>query len=157
MEQKRFYEVCCKCGHVGRDNYILITFAICAENGRKAADIARWLPRVKHHVKDAIQYCHEISLADYLNLKEASKKNAYLHCQSSKDQKEHPEIQENVVFGERQTESHHAREKVAYHRLKEEIQNEEAESELLECYSYLEGDPYEDDGWDELNIASARA
>ena len=48
------YEVICKCGHVGKQHYIEISFPIIAENGREAAKKARYLPRVKHHHKDAI-------------------------------------------------------------------------------------------------------
>ena len=32
-----YYLVSCKCGHVGRDKYIPINFAVIAENGEEAA------------------------------------------------------------------------------------------------------------------------
>ncbi len=50
----RYFIVTAKCGHVGRDNYIPIDFAVKAESASKAASYARDLPRVKHDHKDAI-------------------------------------------------------------------------------------------------------
>lgn len=50
MENK-YYAVDLKYSHVGKGKYIVIIFAISAENGRVVAKIGRWLPRVKHHHK----------------------------------------------------------------------------------------------------------
>jgi len=58
---KKFYIVTAKCGHVGKSKYILIDFPVIAEDGREAAKIARQIPRVKHHHKDAIRNVEESS------------------------------------------------------------------------------------------------
>ena len=48
------YEVCAKCGHVGRYNYVDKIFAVKASSGKEAAAKVRNFPRVKHDHKDAI-------------------------------------------------------------------------------------------------------
>ena len=50
----QYYEVVCKGGHVGSNNYFPMHLFIAAENGREAAAIARQAPRVKHDRKDSI-------------------------------------------------------------------------------------------------------
>ena len=50
----QYYEVVCKGGHVGSNNYFPMHLFIAAENGREAAAIARQTPRVKHDRKDSI-------------------------------------------------------------------------------------------------------
>ena len=50
----KMYEVCAKCGHVGRDFYTEKIFAVKAKNAKEAAQFARFIPRVKHHHPDAM-------------------------------------------------------------------------------------------------------
>ena len=78
-EEKNYYKVICKCGHVGRKNYVPIQFAIIAENGKEAAKIARQLPRVKHNHKDAILKVEKIDLKQFLEIKEINDSDQYLH------------------------------------------------------------------------------
>lgn len=85
-EEKNYYKVICKCGHVGRKNYVPIQFAIIAENGKEAAKIARQLPRVKHNHKDAILKVEKIDLKQFLEIKEINDSDQYLHCHSRKEQ-----------------------------------------------------------------------
>ena len=54
---KKYFEVIVKCGHVGHGKYIVKKLAILAESAKQAAKIARYIPRVKHHKKDAILSC----------------------------------------------------------------------------------------------------
>ena len=68
--KNKFYAVVTKCGHVGRNNYREVTFPINAKSGKEAAEIARWLPRVKHHKKDAIVRVFEIDYEKYKELRE---------------------------------------------------------------------------------------
>lgn len=85
MELK-FFKVTCKCGHVGRDHFIRIDFPIRATNGKEAAEIARMLPRVKHHHKDAILACVEITEEEFETLKEKNKYDPYLRCVNPQEQ-----------------------------------------------------------------------
>ena len=80
------YEVKCKCGHVGKKNYIVIAFAVIAEDGKEAARIGRFMPRVKHDHPMAIVNVVRISYEDYLELKENNSNNLYLQCSSRQEQ-----------------------------------------------------------------------
>lgn len=62
----KYYEVSAKCGHVGKNYYIVKTFFVKAQTGRKAAELVRWQPRVKHHDKDAILNVEKITRNEYL-------------------------------------------------------------------------------------------
>lgn len=62
----KYYDVEAKCGHVGRNNYIIKHFFVSAENGKEAAYKTRLLPRVKHHHKDAIRSVTEIDYNEFV-------------------------------------------------------------------------------------------
>ena len=64
--KNKFYAVVTKCGHVGNGKYREVTFPINTDSGKEAAEIARWIPRVKHHKKDAIINVTEISYDYYM-------------------------------------------------------------------------------------------
>lgn len=78
--QKNYYIVVCKVGHVGRNHFTKISYPIYAENGKEAAKIARNLPRVKHDDPNAIISCKKVSKEEFDAQKEANKKNQFLHC-----------------------------------------------------------------------------
>lgn len=80
------YEVKCKCGHVGRKNYIIINFPIIAESAKEAAYKARKMPRVKHNHKDAILSVKKITNEDYFKLIIANMEDDYLHCSCKQEQ-----------------------------------------------------------------------
>lgn len=80
------YEVKCKCGHVGRKNYIVIAFAVIAASGKDAAEKARYFPRVKHDHKDAIISVRKITDEEYLELLEVNNEDGYLHCSNRQEQ-----------------------------------------------------------------------
>lgn len=80
------YEVKCKCGHVGRSNYIVISFPVVAESGKAAASKARLFPRVKHDHKDAILSVREISDEEFDELLQINRKDSYLHCKNIQEQ-----------------------------------------------------------------------
>lgn len=80
------YEVKCKCGHVGRKNYIVIAFPIIANDGKEAALIARYIPRVKHNHKDAILSVREINDEEYESLVESNENDKYLQCKNKQEQ-----------------------------------------------------------------------
>lgn len=84
--KNKFYAVTTKCGHVGKNNYIKVIFPINAESGKEAAEIARWMPRVKHHMKDAIINVNELTFEEYEELLERNSNDPYLKCQNVQEQ-----------------------------------------------------------------------
>ena len=85
--QKLYFEVKAKCGHVGRNNYIPISFAVCAKDGKEAARKVRDFPRVKHDHKDAILSVEEICYDTYLEIKNRNNEDPYLQCHTKQEQK----------------------------------------------------------------------
>ena len=81
------YAVTAQFGHVGRGKYIPKTIPVYAENGREAAEKVRWMPRVKHHRKDAILSVKKITREEYLDLKEKNKKDPYFKVDSKQEQR----------------------------------------------------------------------
>ena len=85
METK-YYRVQAKCGHVGRNHYILKWFYVKAFNGKEAAKRVRQKPRVKHDHKDAIQQVFEITLDEYLVGLKSQLADKYFQCSSRQEQ-----------------------------------------------------------------------
>lgn len=95
--EKKYFAVTTKCGHVGKGKFIIKTFAVMAEDGKEAAEIARWLPRVKHHNKECILDVKKISEDMYQALLEENSKDLYFQCHSVQEQKEKcPEVYEET-------------------------------------------------------------
>lgn len=86
------YEVCAKCGHVGRDYYVEKTFAVKAESAKEAAAAVRWFPRVKHHHKDAIRFVTEVDVSRYTEIITANNEDAYFHCKNIQEQRGYSEM-----------------------------------------------------------------
>lgn len=86
MEVKKYFAVQTKCGHVGRNYYIPITFAVVAESKKEAARIGRLIPRVKHNHKDAIIDVREIDHDEYVIIRTENSTNEYLKCNSIQEQ-----------------------------------------------------------------------
>ena len=82
----KYYEVEAKCGHVGRNYYILKKIYVCACSGKEAANIVRYMPRVKHNHKDAIKSVIEISFKEYKNGRQEMKNDNYFLVQNKQDQ-----------------------------------------------------------------------
>lgn len=83
----KLYKVIAKCGHVGKKQYVLKTFAVKAEDGRDAAKIVRDFPRVKHHHKDAIKDVSEITEKQYDEIIEINRNDPYFTCSCVQDQR----------------------------------------------------------------------
>ena len=81
------FEVCAKCGHVGKNHYVEKIFAIRANTGKEAAEIARTLPRVKHHHRDAIRYVEKIEENRYLEIREMNSDDIYFQCKNIQEQR----------------------------------------------------------------------
>ncbi len=82
-----FFEVQAKCGHVGRNNYIVKNFYIRTDSAKKAAKIIRLAPRVKHHQKDAIVKVREIEREEYIQGVIRMQEDPYFNVNNSSDQK----------------------------------------------------------------------
>ena len=95
------YAVTAQFGHVGRGKYIPKTIPVYAENGREAAEKVRWMPRVKHHRKDAIIDVRKISEEEYLKLKEINKNDPYFKVGSKQEQEKLCiNIDESIIYYE---------------------------------------------------------
>ena len=81
------FEVIAKCGHVGKNHYILRTFAVEAASASEAAAITRRMPRVKHDHKDAIRSVAVIGDARFLEIMEMQRSDPYFRCHSIQEQR----------------------------------------------------------------------
>ncbi len=81
------YLVKAQFGHVGRNNYIIKTVPVYAEDGKEAAFKVRWMARVKHNRKDAIIEVKKCSLEEYLEQKAIKDKDPYFSVHNKQDQK----------------------------------------------------------------------
>ena len=80
------YLVKAQFGHVGRNNYIIKTIPVYAEDGKEAAYKVRWMGRVKHDRKDAIIEVRKCSLEEYLTQKEINNNDPYFSARSKQEQ-----------------------------------------------------------------------
>jgi len=90
---RKCFAVETKCGHVGRNNCIIITFPIKAASKKEAAARAKALPRVKRDHKDAIRNVEEIDYKKYRSLLAENNRNPYLTCKNVQEQRSYPEIE----------------------------------------------------------------
>lgn len=81
------FEVCAKCGHVGRGRYVYKVFAVIASTAKEAAKIARDIPRVKHHRKDAIRYVTEIDAVRFQEIIVQNSNDSYFSCRNIQEQR----------------------------------------------------------------------
>lgn len=93
----KYYEVTAKCGHVGKNNCIFITFACVAESGKEAAAKVRLYKRVKHDHKDAIRNVNEITFEEFMELKAENDADPYLHCKNSQEQRKIPDFDSRII------------------------------------------------------------
>ena len=97
-----YYQVEAKCGHVGRNNYILKKFYICACNAKEAATIVRYMGRVKHHHKDAIRNVLEIEYEEYLDGVETNNNDPYFKVDNPVDQRLLCEFNDEEIYKEKE-------------------------------------------------------
>lgn len=95
-----YYKVLAKCGHVGRNNYMLKWLYIKAESGKEAAEFARKTPRVKHDHKDAIRKVVEIDFDEYQKGRKIMKSDMFFQVHNSSDQRLCNCIQQEDVYPE---------------------------------------------------------
>lgn len=82
----KYFKVQAKCGHVGRNHYILKWFYVKALTGEEAAKVVRDKPRVKHNHKYAIRNVVEITFEDYLIGLKANLEDMYFKCSNKQEQ-----------------------------------------------------------------------
>ena len=139
-ENFKYFKVVCKCGHVGRRGYVPIQFPIRAESAKKAAAIARQIPRVKHNHKDAILDVCEIDYELYITMLKLNENNKYLRCSSKQEQKRLCDL-ENLIVEELHNktieyDTEKRKEKVKYKlkKMKEIKKSYEKEDDYEYCY-----------------------
>ena len=84
---QKYYAVHCKCGHVKPNRYVEIVFAVRANNGKEAAEMARRFARVKHNKKNAIINCYQITREKYEDINKTNRKDPYLKCKNIQEQR----------------------------------------------------------------------
>lgn len=92
-----YYIATVKCGHVGRNKYILIDFPILATSVKEAAKLARYIPRVKHQHKNAIKGVRQVSKEEFEQQRAINDEDPYLLVQSIQDQRRHASIYERII------------------------------------------------------------
>ena len=85
-QSKEFYIVKAKCGHVGRQHYIPISFPVQASSKKEAVSIILQKGRVKRNHKDAILDVKKVNQQKYLEQIEINRKDPYLHIKSRHEQ-----------------------------------------------------------------------
>lgn len=111
---KKLFKVTTKCGHVGRNNFIYIEFPIVAESKKEASEIARWMPRAKHHDKHCILACVEINKEEYEALWEKNLNDPYLKCNNIQEQKLINNLEDRILFSKREERKRHDKSVVEY-------------------------------------------
>lgn len=143
MENKKYFKVTCKCGHVGKNYFVRINFPVIAADGKGASAVARYIPRVKHDHKDAILNCLEISIEDFNELQEINRNDPYLQCGNKQEQwmienfasRLEPETHQRLhIKKERNADL------VSYKRRKEKARNSISQREIMD---YMGGIIYE--------------
>ena len=81
------FEVEVKCGHVGKNHYILKTVPVIAESKKAAAAKAKLMPRVKHDHPDAVRQVRVIDAPRYAELVKVHREDPYFQCRSIQEQR----------------------------------------------------------------------
>lgn len=83
---RHYYLVTVKCGHVGKNNYIPITFPTITKTASEAAMLIRNKGRVKHHQKDAILFVEETDYEGFLRQELINHHDPYLNARNIQEQ-----------------------------------------------------------------------
>lgn len=82
---KKYFKVIAKCGHVGKNKYVPIPFAVSAQSRSEASQKALKFPRVKKQLDDAIISCEEIDKKTFKEIIKANQSNQYLKGKCNRD------------------------------------------------------------------------
>lgn len=99
----KYYKVTAKCGHVGRNYYIVKNFFVKTEDGKSAACKVRHMSRVKHHQKDAILSVNEITEEEYWEGRKQQAQDMYFNVHNSSEQRRCGAVDCSLVFAELKT------------------------------------------------------
>ena len=87
MRNDKNYAVTCKCSHAVEKGRVLVTFPVKTTSKKRAAEIARWIPRATPYHKDYILDISEMSDKEYSSFISACNGNTYLSNTMSLDRK----------------------------------------------------------------------
>lgn len=131
------YLVRAQFGHVGRNNFIIKTIPVTAENGKEAAFKVRWMGRVKHNRKDAIIDVKKVTQEEYLEQIKINSNDPYFSVHSKQEQKALcKDIEDQIQSYEKETSNTKRVErinKVKFKMKKNRIMSREA-FQLMQCY-----------------------
>lgn len=102
-EGYKYYLVTAKCGHLGRSNYIPISFPVRSLNMKEASNIARMIPRVKKHHIDVILGIEQVSYERFQKQILINNEDPYLQLTNSRDQKRVYHLFEHRIKKEKNT------------------------------------------------------
>ena len=123
-----FYTVLAKCGHVGKNRYVLKWLFLRAEDGEEAAKLARAFPRVKHHHKDAIRYVERITVEEYyLGIKEMNN-DPYFKVHSIQEQNRLCDMEDEIFWETRNNLKY--KKKNTWQRLRYDAMCEECDKDI---------------------------
>lgn len=113
----RYFKVMAKCGHVGRNRYIVKEFFIAADDGKAAAYKVRYFPRVKHDRKDAILSVEAITEVEYLEGRAEQADDPYFRVHSSTEQRRCGAVDYDRVISEEVSERKKSKKSIYYRKL----------------------------------------
>jgi hypothetical protein len=122
----KYFKVQAKCGHVGRNHYILKWFYVKALTGEEAAKVVRDKPRVKHDHKDAIRDAIEISFEDYLAGTKANSEDRYFRCSNKQEQEYYKCVKPEEIYPEEKEKTNYKK-----NRNGQRIKNKFLEKEMI--------------------------
>ena len=138
MEEKRYYSVKAKCGHVGRYNCIWIDFAVVAKSKKEAISKIRKEGRVKRNHNDFIKAVNEITFEEFIALKAQNDTDAYLHCKNIQEQRQIQEFGLRVVADQHNLNKlktkNNKRNSVEYRRKKARLREESLINNIFNFY-----------------------
>lgn len=86
MKRTNFYVVTVRCGHVGKNNYIPVSFPVYATSGKEAAKIGRNMPRAKHDAKNCVISVENITEDQFFEFQQINNFDPYLKCKNHQEQ-----------------------------------------------------------------------
>ena len=96
----KYYMINVKCGHVGKNSYLLKWIYLEAESKKEAAAKARITPRVKHDHKDAIREVIEINLEQYIEGLNEMRNDLYFKVKNSSQQRKEHVLEGCTIYRE---------------------------------------------------------
>lgn len=122
----KYFKVQAKCGHVGRNHFILKWFYVKALTGEEAAKVVREKPRVKHDHKDAIREVIEISFEDYLIGLKINSEDMYFKCSNKQEQEYYKCVKPEEIYPEEKEKTNYKK-----NRNGQRIKNKFLEKEMI--------------------------